>query len=573
MLSPPAPPTTEDTTAPEPPTTTALEPQPPPASTKTHNMTTRSKNNVRKPNPKYGLTAILGEVEPDNYTQALKDKKWRNSMSAEHDAFVRNDTFELVDRSLATNIVGSGWLYRIKRNPDGTVKSHKSRLVARGNHQRPGVDFHETFSPVIKHATVRLVIGTAVAKGWPLQQLDVNNPFLQGPLHDEVYMLQAPGFVDKDKPNHVYRLKKAVYGLRQAPRAWYNALKEFLLSIGFKNSLADASLFILQKGSLFVYILIYVDDIIITGTSTSAIKQVTDRLAVKFSLKDLGELSYFLGLEAFRTPSGLHLTQTKYITDLLKKTKMAEAKPVATPMSSSQVLTLNSGDLLPNPSEYRATVGSLQYLGLTRPDIAFTVNRLSQYMHQPRTLHWEAVKRLLRYLVGTANKGMFFSASSPLSLHAYSDADWAGNKYDYTSTGAYIVYLGRQPISWSSKKQTGVAGSSTEAEYRALTSAAAELKWLLSLMSEIGLKSSEIPVLYCDNVGATYLSANPVFHSRMKHLALDYHFVREQVQAKRLKVAHISSTDQLADALTKPLPRLRFLDLSSKIGLCSQRPS
>lgn len=183
-------------------------------------------------------------------------------------------------------------------------------------------------------------------------------------------------------------------------------------------------------------------------------------------------------------------------------------------------------------------------------------------MHQPRTLHWEEVKRLLHYLAGTANKGMFFAASSPLTLHAYSDADWAGNRDDFTSTGAYIVYLGRQPISWSSKKQTGVARSSTEAEYRALTSAAAELKWLTSLMSELGLKSSEIPVLYCDNVGATYLLANPVFHSRMKHLALDYHFVREQVQAKKLRVAHISSTDQLADALTKPLPRLRFLDRS-----------
>lgn len=221
-------------------------------------------------------------------------------MSVKHDAFVRNDTFNLVDRYLATNIVGSCWLYMIKRNPDGTIKSHKYRLVARGNHQRPGVELNEIFSPVIKHATIRLVLGTTVAKGWPLQQLDVNNAFLQGPLHDEVYMLQAPGFVDKDKPNHVYRLKKAVYGLRQAPRAWYTALKEFLVSIGFKNSRADASLFVLQHGSVFVYILIHVDDIIITGTSTTVIKQVIDRLAAKFSLKDLGELSYFLGLEAHR---------------------------------------------------------------------------------------------------------------------------------------------------------------------------------------------------------------------------------------------------------------------------------
>lgn len=536
-------------------------------------MITRSKNNIRKPNPKYGLTAILEEVEPENLTQALKDEKWRKAMSSEYDAFARNDTFDLVDRSLAKNIVGSKWIFRIKRLPNGSIDRYKARVVAKGFHQRPGVDFSDTYSPVVKHATIRLVLGTAVARGWPLQHLDVNNAFLQGPLNEEVYMLQPPGLIDKDKPNHVCRLKKAVYGLKQAPRAWYTALKEYLVSIGFKNSLADASLFTLRSGDSFVYILIYVDDIIITGTSMTSLNQVTDLLAAKFSLKDLGELSYFLGMEAYRSPAGLHLTQTKYITDLLRKTKMADAKPVATPMSSSQVLTLSSGDLLPDPTQYRVTVGSLQYLCLTRPDIAFVVNRLSQYMHQPRTLHWEAVKRVLRYLIGTANKGIFFSATSPLTLHAYSDADWAGNSDDDSSTGAYIVYLGKQPVSWSSKKQNGVARSSTKAEYRALTAAASEVKWLTSLMSNLSLQSTATPVLYCDNIGATYLTANPVFHSRMKHFALNYHFVREQVQAKTLRVAHISSTDQLADALTKPLPRARFLDLTTKIGLCTRRPS
>ena len=386
-------------------------------------------------------------------------------------------------------------------------------------------------------------------------------------------MLQPPGMIDKDKPNHVWKLKKAVYGLKQAPRAWYQALKDFLISIGFKNSLADASLFILQTGSSFIYILIYVDDIVITGSHAQELQKVTTKLAAKFSLKELGELSYFLGMEATRTEKGLHLTQTKYITDLLRRAKMADAKPVATPMSSTQVLTLNSGDLLSDPSEYRVIVGSLQYLGLTRPDIAFPVNRLSQFMHQPTSTHWEAAKRVLRYLAGTADKGIFFSANTPFNLHAYSDADWAGDHDDYNSTGAYIVYLGRQPISWSAKKQGGVARSSTEAEYRALTEAAAELMWVQSVMSELGIKSTDTPVLYCDNIGATYLSANPVFHSRMKHLALDYHFVRQQVQAKKLRVTHISSVDQLADALTKPLARSRFETLTSKIGLCKRRPS
>lgn len=260
-------------------------------------------------------------------------------------------------------------------------------------------------------------------------------------------MLQPPGLVDKDRPNHACRLKKVVYGLKQTPRAWYNALKDFLLNIGFKNSLANASLFVLNTGNLFVYILIYVDDIIVKGTTMSALTRVTNLLLAKFSLKDLGELSYFLGMEANRTSAGLHLTQTKYITDLLRKTKMAKVKPVVTPMSSSQSLTLSSSEILKDPSKYRATDGSLQYLGLTRPDIAFAINCLSRYMHQPTMLYWEAVKRVLRYLIGTSAKGIFFSASSPLTLHAYSDADWTGNQDDYSSTGAYIVYLGKQPVS------------------------------------------------------------------------------------------------------------------------------
>lgn len=208
--------------------------------------------------------------------------------------------------------------------------------------------------------------------------------------------------------------------------------------------------------------LVYVDDIIITGTTISEMSRVTDLLAAKFYLKDLGELSYFLGMEATRNTDGLHLTQTKYIVDLFRKIKMVYAKPIATPMSSSQSLTLLSGDALPDPSEYHATVGSLQYLGLTRPDIAFAVNRFSQFMHKPTIVHWEAVKRVLRYLIGTCDKGIFFSTSTPLTLHAYSDAYWTGKRDDYTSTRAYIVYLGKQPVSWLAKKQSGVVRSSTE---------------------------------------------------------------------------------------------------------------
>ncbi|XP_019087595.1 PREDICTED: uncharacterized protein LOC109127409 [Camelina sativa] len=251
---------------------------------------------------------------------------------------------------------------------------------------------------------------------------------------------------------------------------------------------------------------------------------------------------------------------------------MLGAKPVATPMSQSP-LTLHSGTPLADAKTYRMVIGTLQYLAFTRPDIAFAVNRLSQYMHQPTTDHWQAAKRILRYLVGTTSHGIFIRSDCLLTVHAFSDADWGGDKSDCISTNAYIVYFGGSPILWSSKKQRSVARSSTEAEYRAVANTASELQWICSLLSELGITLSAAPVIYCDNMGATYLCSNPVFHSRMKHIAIDYHFVRGYIQSGALRVSHISTHDQLADALTKPLPRPRFQELAYKIGVKSLSPS
>ncbi|XP_033134130.1 uncharacterized protein LOC103837662 isoform X1 [Brassica rapa] len=494
-------------------------------------------------------------------------------MSREFNSTNENHTWDLVEATRKMNIVGCRWVFTIKYNPDGSIDRYKARIVAKGFHQQPGIDFNDTFSPVIKSTTIRLVLGLAVSSDWPIRQIDVNTAFLQGHLDEEVFMCQPPGFTDSDRPSHVCRLRKAIYGLKQAPRAWYSELKSFLLSVGFQNSLADTSLFILRHEGKFVYLLVYVDDILVTGTSTDLVQQVIDALAAKFSIKDMGHLSYFLGIEATRTPQGLHLMQRKYVTDLLHKTNMLHAKPVATPLPSSPKLTLNSGSPLSDPAEYRSVVGSLQYLALTRPDVSYAVNRLSQFMHRPTVDHWNAVKRVLRYLSGTLTHGILLRKQSAPLLHAYSDADWAGDSDDYVSTNGYIVYLGSQPLSWTSKKQKGVARSSTEAEYRAVANTAAEVRWVCSLLTELGVNLSSAPTVYCDNIGATYLCANPVFHSRMKHIAIDYHFVRSQIQSHALRVTHVSTHDQLADGFTKPLQRNQFQNLRAKIGVTKVPPS
>ena len=284
----------------------------------------------------------------------------------------------------------------------------------------------------------------------------------------------------------------------------------------FYNYVADTSIFIYIRPGCGLYFLVYVDDIIVTGSSTALVMEFISVLSTRFSLKEPTDITYFVGIEAIPTAQGLHLMQRKYILDLLGRTNMLDANTVTTPMATSPKLVLTSGTSLDDPSEYRAVIGSLQYLAFTRPDIAYSVNWLSQFMRRPTDLHWQAAKRILRYLAGTPTHGILLRKDSPLTLHAFSDADWAGDTDDFVSTNAYILYIGMTPIAWSSKKQNGVVRSSTEAEYRAVANTASEIRWVCSLLTGLGITLPQSPVVYCDNVGATYLSAHPVFHSKMK---------------------------------------------------------
>lgn len=556
--SPPLPPATTSSLAP------SAEPAP---LQRTHSMRTRSLNNIHKPKSLHAATKhpLSSDVEPTSVMQVLADPRWRDAMSDEYTALLRHGTWDLVPSPPKCNIIGCKWVFRIKRKPDGSIDKYKARLVAKGFHQRPGIDFKETFSPVIKPATIRAVLTLATSSNWTLRQLDVSNAFLHGNLDLPVYMKQPPGFTDPTHPSHVCLLRRSLYGLRQPPQAWYESLCSALEAFGLTRSKADSSLFVLHKGNDHLLVLAYVDDLIITGSSSSLITSVTRHLQSTFAVKDLGPLSYFLGIEVAACKEGIFLSQHKYMIDLLHRHKMDGVKPVHTPAATKQASVSGSVD----STEYRSAIGGLQYLTITRPDIAFTVNRLAQHMSSPTCDAWHSVKQLFRYLKGTLHHGTLLRRTDNLTLTAYSDSDFGGDLSDCKSTSAYIVFLGKTPISWGSRKQCAVARSSAEAEYRSLATTASEICWLRHLFDDLRIPFTTTPRLLCDNMGATRLALNPVQHSRMKHIAIDLHFVRDLASKGLLVVSYVSTQDQLADLLTKPLARTRFQDLRSKISVAN----
>lgn len=272
-------------------------------------MITRGKNQIVKANPKFAmLSSTARKTEPTSVAQAPKDDRWLASMNSEYNAQIHHRTWDLIPPDLSYNLIGTKWVFRIKRLPNGQIDKFKARFVSKGFHQRPGVDYEKTFSLVVKAATVHLVLGHAIDHGWDLRQLDISNAFLQGNLEEDVYIAQPSGFVDRERPHYVCKLRKALYGLKQAPGAWYLELQTFLTDSGFENSQSDASLFTLLHFGILVYVLVYVDDIVIMGNDSVVVEKFIQKLGNQFSLKDIGALSYFLSIEAHRSANGLLLT-------------------------------------------------------------------------------------------------------------------------------------------------------------------------------------------------------------------------------------------------------------------------
>ncbi|KAJ4715914.1 Retrovirus-related Pol polyprotein from transposon TNT 1-94 [Melia azedarach] len=476
----------------------------------------RRSTRQRKPNPKYANAVLEEDIsvkEPETFEEAVQHKEWRNTMEEEILALKQNETWDLVPKSQEIKPISCKWVYKIKRRPDGSVERYKARLVARGFSQQYGLDYDETFSPVAKITTVRVLIALAASKSWKLWQMDVKNAFLHGELDREIYMEQPKGFECKERSHYVCKLKKALYGLKQAPRAWYGKIAEFLVQSGYSVSSADSSLFVKKQDGRLAIVLVYVDDLIITGDNEGEIRQTRRNLSVRFQMKELGELKHFLGLEVERTDEGLFLCQQKYTKDLLKKFGMLECKPVLTPIEANSNLCAEEGKDLEDTTMYRR------------------------------------LKNQENKIVG------------------YCDADYAGCRDTRRSTTGYVFNFGRTAVSWSSKRQPTVSLSTIEAEYRASAMAAQESTWLMQLMKDLHQPTGKVVELFCDNQSAIRLAENPVFHARTKHVEVHYHFVREKVLKGEIKMKYISTEEQVADMLTKGLNASKVEEFRTQLGM------
>ncbi|KAK6162342.1 hypothetical protein DH2020_002183 [Rehmannia glutinosa] len=379
-------------------------------------------------------------------------------------------------------------------------------------------------------------------------------------------MEQPYGFEQGDhSQNLVCKLTKALYGLKQAPRAWYFKPKQVLQKLGFIFSQADNSLFSRKTKDSYIIILVYVDDTLITGNNDKDISHIIKLLDDSFSLKDLGLIHQFLGIQVTHFNNGLHLCQHQYIKDLLSKVNMASAKGSITTMVSSPHLSKSIGDSVADNTLYRSVIGGLQYITITRPGIVYSVNKPSQFMQHPLDTHWKTVKRVLRYLAATPTFGLFIMKTPTLQITGYSDSDWATNIDDRKFITGFCVYLGDNLVSWCSKKQEAVSRSNTEAEYKSLAHCATEVMWLRNLLTKLHIPIVKTPIIWTDNIGAEVLASNPIFYSRIKYVELDVHFIREKVSQGLITVQHVPSIDQTADVLTKPLSKQSFTRFRSRL--------
>ena len=512
-------------------------------------------------------------ADPRNYKQAMKGDdadKWQDAINAEYNTLLQHGTWELCELPSDAKAIGSGWVFKVKHNADGSIERYKARLVAKGYSQRPGIDYNEVFAPTFRPATLRLVLALAAIEDMELRSVDISAAFTNGDLDETIYMMQPEGF-HQGGPNMVCRLKKSLYGLKQSARQWNIKLHAALTEMGFNKIESDTSVYIYSNGEVKIFVPIYIDDITLASKSTPAIDKTVKQLENHFKCRDIGPTVYLLGVGIGRDRAKRLITlhQRQFILDILERYKMSDCHPVLTPMSPGTSLSKQMGpenaeevDLMRNVP-YLSAVGSLQYLAtMTRPDIAYTVSYLARFNCNPGPKHWAAVKHLFRYLKGTLEYKLQYSGQSGSAVFTtYSDAAHGDCLDSGRSTGGYVTIMAGGAIGWGSKLQSIVALSTTEAEFVSAVEAGKEITWMRNILGEFGYSVTQPSTLHIDNQSAISVSKNPEHHGRMKHLDLRYYWLRDAVNTKRIAPSYIPTAEQIADILTKPLP-------SPKVQFC-----
>ena len=540
----------------------------------------RRSTRIRKnPGEWWNTTALLTSSAdvPLSFSTATKgedSKHWLPAIQSEIESIRKNNTWVLVPRTEAQNILTSKWVFRRKDAIDENglpYFKYKARVVTRGFQQKEGVDYAETFAPVVKFTTLRIFFALVASLDLHCHQMDVKTAFLNGDIDQDVYMEQPQGFKDPKLDNHVCKLKKALYGLKQAPRQWFAKIDSFLVAeLRFESSAYDPCLYVRKDSTSLTLLSLYVDDLLLACNELRVLVSLKKDFCKRFEMTDCGDASVCLGLEIRRVrgKKTLHLSQTAYTAKILQRFGMKNCKPVVTPMEGQ----LTQADLEGEPMDtalYRQCIGSLMYLSVgSRPDISFAVARLAQQVEAPTQPLWTAAKRILRYLAGTKDVGILYDGKCSLSPVGYSDSDWGGCKINRKSTSGYAFLTAGGAVSWKSKKQGCVAQSSAEAEYMALAAAAKEAIWLRRIFQFAQTKNYSVPVtIFADNQGAIKMSRNDSSGTRTKHIDIQYHFVRDGHAKNLFNIEFCSTSEMTADILTKPLARILIQKHKKSLGL------
>lgn len=547
-----------------------------PMSTPTRRSSRESRPVQRYEAAHFADTAI--NDEPLSVSEALSscDKQhWQQAMTDEYQSLISNKTWDLVKLPNGCKAITNKWVFKRKTDSVGNVERYKARLVARGCSQRQGIDYVETFSPVVRYSSLRMLLALAVKMGLQIDQMDVVTAFLHGDIEETIYMHQPESF--NDGTDRVCRLNKSIYGLKQASRMWNIKLNGVLVRAGFTRCKKDACIYVRREGKSIAIVAVYVDDLLIFYNNSEWRDQLKSTLKRSFSMKDLGSASTVLNIqiEYDRKNGILQLNQRKYTEQVLKRFNMFECDAVKLPSDPNQRLTM---EMAPSTDEqreqmenvpYQEAVGSILYLAqCTRPDVSFSVTNVSQFNQNHGQAHWKAVKRILRYLKGTLNCKLTYSRDSKFEhLTGYSDADWGSSFCNFASCSGYVFLWHGGAISWASKKQPTVATSTAESEYLALTAASKEALWLVELKDEIINDGKPMIRIMCDNKGAIDLTKSGAFNARTKHISIRHYFIKELVERKEIQVKHESTDKMIADYLTKAVPIQKHQFCLREMGL------